>query len=577
MMVRQASVEPRFGHDIHDLWEPRTPNRVPFKGREAYQSSPLAALKRTPPTTLPSSSTRSPWRTPTREYCDRLVPSRAASDLGTGLAVLDAAFPDGGSSSSTSKANRTAAGFTAGIPPAAAAASATSAAAIAAAAAEASSGGLRGSPRVPEHSGHSGLPPSTPWSPQALRSPDDENSGATYDRLLRGELLGHQSSPSVGQSDCIHRTPERRIALFKYATIPAMPHENDVRAFSTPWKAEPCEEVPSKPSRHIVRDPYRILDAPGMPDDFYQSCLDNSSDDVLAVALGDAVDTFNIRTNRYARLCATDHYGCTALKWSDDGRILAVGKQNGEVQIWDWQARRLQSTLQGHLRRAGALSWNKNTIATGSRDKSILLHDVRARPSAAVLRFGEHEEEICGLKWSPDGEQLASGGNEGDVCIWDSRFNEQPLYRFDHHSAAVRALAWSPHQRGVLVTGGGTACKTIRYWSTLLGEMQSCTHTGSQVCNLHWSQNCDEVVSTHGYSANEINIWKPRTMTRVGSLLGHTARVLHITPLADGKGIITGAGDEAIRFWDVFPAKSVKRGAGLDDRIGPSSLLRTIR
>ena len=30
----------------------------------------------------------------------------------------------------------------------------------------------------------------------------------------------------------------------------------------------------------------------------------------------------------------------------------------------------------------------------------------------------------------------------------------------------------------------------------------------SQVCNLMWSKNVNEIVSTHGYSLNQIIVWK---------------------------------------------------------------------
>jgi cell division cycle 20-like protein 1 (cofactor of APC complex) len=35
-----------------------------------------------------------------------------------------------------------------------------------------------------------------------------------------------------------------------------------------------------------------------------------------------------------------------------------------------------------------------------------------------------------------------------------------------------------------------------------------CVDTGSQVCNLAWSKHSSELVSTHGYSQNQIIIWK---------------------------------------------------------------------
>jgi len=36
-------------------------------------------------------------------------------------------------------------------------------------------------------------------------------------------------------------------------------------------------------------------------------------------------------------------------------------------------------------------------------------------------------------------------------------------------------------------------------------------------------------------------------------LHGHTKRVLYLAQSPDGERIVTGAGDETLRFWKVFP------------------------
>jgi WD40 repeat protein len=65
---------------------------------------------------------------------------------------------------------------------------------------------------------------------------------------------------------------------------------------------------------------------------------------------------------------------------------------------------------------------------------------------------------------------------------------------------AVKAIAWSPHERGLLASGGGKADRCIRSWNTITdtNTALSCVDTGSQVCNLVWSKNVNELVSTHG-------------------------------------------------------------------------------
>ena len=63
----------------------------------------------------------------------------------------------------------------------------------------------------------------------------------------------------------------------------------------------------------------------------------------------------------------------------------------------------------------------------------------------------------------------------------------------------------------------------------------------------------NEIVSTHGYSLNQIIIWNYPQMERIAVLTGHTFRVLYLAVSPDGKTIVTGAGDETLRFWNVFP------------------------
>mmetsp|Transcript_38623 Transcript_38623/g.36979 ORF Transcript_38623/g.36979 Transcript_38623/m.36979 type:complete len:107 (+) Transcript_38623:1421-1741(+) len=84
----------------------------------------------------------------------------------------------------------------------------------------------------------------------------------------------------------------------------------------------------------------------------------------------------------------------------------------------------------------------------------------------------------------------------------------------------------------------------------------SSIETGSQVCNLLFSKNVNELVSTHGYSDNAIVVWKYPSMKKVATLTGHSFRVLYLAMSPDGETIVSGAGDETLRFWKVFPQQN---------------------
>ncbi|GAB2212542.1 hypothetical protein Droror1_Dr00020515, partial [Drosera rotundifolia] len=99
------------------------------------------------------------------------------------------------------------------------------------------------------------------------------------------------------------------------------------------------------------------------------------------------------------------------------------------------------------------------------------------------------------------------------LLVWNLH-SQQPLHKLKEHIAAVKAIAWSPHQSSLLASGSGTADRCIRFWNTTNGSQLNNIDTGSQVCNLAWRKNVNEIVSTHGYSQNQVMVWKYPSLTK---------------------------------------------------------------
>lgn len=304
----------------------------------------------------------------------------------------------------------------------------------------------------------------------------------------------------------------------------------------------------------------KVLDAPGIRDDYYLNLLDWSAQNTLAVALDRSLYLWNATTSDIDMLFEmpdtdADDY-ITSVSWMADGNILAVGTNSNEVQLWDVAKGRQVRTMKGHQDRVSSLSWNRAIVSSGSRDTTIMHHDVRlAQHQIAVLEG--HTQEVCGLKWSEDGTQLASGGNDNILNVWDEGRTEA-RFRLDHHTSAVKAVAWCPWQAGLLASGGGAADRCIKMWNTRSGACVNSVDTGSQVCGLVWSRTHKELVSSHGYSQNQLAVWKYPTMAKVGEMHGHTSRVLFMSLSPDGQTIVSGAGDERLRFWNVWPTATTK-------------------
>ena len=176
----------------------------------------------------------------------------------------------------------------------------------------------------------------------------------------------------------------------------------------------------------------------------------------------------------------------------------------------------------------------------------------------------EENGEVTGLASPPSRaldtlEAVRGRCNDNLLNIWDDRYastnthtTDQSLFRLDAHQAAVKALAWCPWQRNLLASGGGTADRTIKFWNSTSGAMINSVDTKSQVCALQWSAHDKELVSSHGYSHNQLILWKYPSMVRVAELTGHTSRVLHMAQSPDGTTICSAAADETLRFWKVL-------------------------
>lgn len=317
-------------------------------------------------------------------------------------------------------------------------------------------------------------------------------------------------------------------------------------------------------ARQISSTPTRILDAPDLMDDYYLNLVSWNEQNWLAIALGSAVYLWNAGTGDIEELCTFDDGGVNAhiasVSWiQESGKHLAVGTSNGQTELWDVQECKKLRSMDGHTDRVGSLAWNRHLLFSGSRDTTIVQHDVRVAHHA-VATLGTHQQEVCGLQWNGDGTTLASGGNDNLLCLWDASRMHRPRFQLTDHQAAVKAIAWSPHERNLLATGAGTADRCIKLWNTGNGALLNSIDTGSQVCGLLWNPYEKELLSSHGFANNQLSLWKYPNMAKIKDLEGHTSRVLQMALGPTGTVLSAGA-DETLRFWDVFaPPVAAKRG-----------------
>ncbi|KAI0340305.1 WD40 repeat-like protein [Trametopsis cervina] len=324
----------------------------------------------------------------------------------------------------------------------------------------------------------------------------------------------------------------------------------------------------SNKARKISSQPERVLDAPGIVDDFYLNLLSWSSLNTLAVALEGTTYVWKADSGEVVQLGESPE-GCyvSSVSFSQDGLFLGIGLSNGAVELWDVESQSKLRTMNGHAAQVASLSWNQHILSSGCGDGSIWHHDVRVGQHKVGELLG-HQGEVCGLQWREDGELLASGGNDNVVNVWDGRVGDvAPGTRTAakwvkrNHTAAVKAIAWCPWQPSLLASGGGTNDATVHIWNTTTGSRLHSLTTPSQVTSIQWSPHRKEFFTTHGFPTNALMVHAYPSMERVCEIRdAHDARVLWSAIGPAGDVVCTGAGDENLKFWKIWDVPKVKKG-----------------
>lgn len=384
---------------------------------------------------------------------------------------------------------------------------------------------------------------------------DPESSSNLYSSLLQMQILAdHNEEIDLANSSMSSAAKKNCFNILKFKSPKRRSADVENQFNSHPFKEEKFLCPKMKSARKISRIPYKILDAPSLVDDYYLNLLDWSSTNLISVGLDNTVYIWSAITNKASKLyeIASSEMICS-VGWNNKASNLAVGESTGKLKLIDPETTKIIREMQGHTCRVSSISWNGNVVSTGSRDRTILTRDPRA-PGDFVYKLIGHKQEICGLKWSFDENLLASGGNDNKIFIWNHK-TQGEMTRFTEHVAAVKALAWNPHQHNILASGGGKSDKTIKVWNLYNFKRLESLDTGSQVCNMIFSINNNELITTHGYSMNEICIWNYPSLQKMVTLTGHTSRVLYLSMSPNGENVVSGAGDETLRFWNVFPSK----------------------
>jgi cell division cycle 20-like protein 1 (cofactor of APC complex) len=319
---------------------------------------------------------------------------------------------------------------------------------------------------------------------------------------------------------------------------------------------------------------FKILDAPNLLDDFYIHILSWSSNNIISIALNNDIYLLNYENNNVSKLCNFENQ-ITSLNFCKKENFLAVGLNDGNLNVYDinkfYSQIQTENLFNGgdnfkiqtscpHRGRIGIIINNPNNpdlITTGSIDHKIKLFDLRKNIKKPIKIFNGHSQEICGLAYNLYGNNLISGGNDNNLNIWDISYEDKSLANIEkaHHSA-IRAIDCSKIKNNIFITGGGVNDRKIKVWNFYNFNVINQIETNAQICDIKFSKFNNEFITTNGYNNYLLNFWNfddKYKFNLINSNKSHKNRILYIDVSKDNEQtVVTGSGDETIRFWKIF-------------------------
>ncbi len=271
------------------------------------------------------------------------------------------------------------------------------------------------------------------------------------------------------------------------------------------------------------------------------------SPDGKLIAVGDdngEVRLFHAATGDFVMRCAGHCDIVSAVTFSPDGRSIISASFDNTIRFWAAEGGHCTNVLVGHRSWIYALAFSPDgtTLASAGEDGTVRLWDFR---TGACLNSISETGFVAALAFSPDGRMLAFGGSSKAVkVIFTDNWGSHKVLIV--HEGRIRALAFS--SAGLLAGGGEDGNISLVRPGEEASPIFLRGHSGS-VRSLSFSSLGDILASAS--DDHHVRLWSIASKDCVGSLTVATnSRIWTVSFSPSGRTLATGSEDSAVRIWD---------------------------
>ncbi len=235
------------------------------------------------------------------------------------------------------------------------------------------------------------------------------------------------------------------------------------------------------------------------------------------------------------------------LAWSPDSAILAVASAAGGVTLYDAATGAVKHSLPGHTDGANCLAWSASgQLASGGQDGCVRLWDATTGTQTAEAKLGNAWVEH--LAWLPPGNTerptpnaqrlFAAAGRKLVALNPDGSI----AHAFPDAPKTIAALACRPDGSAVAAACFGQ----VVVWDAATFTAQKEFSYGNAIYALTWSPDSRWLVA--GCHDNAVHLWVPAEDLEL-HMSGYETRLKELSFSHDSKWLATGGGRD-VCVWD---------------------------